>query len=113
MADERKGWSGFFGRMVAPVMERMNRLGLLQKLMVGIFVPIIVAFLVIGGMLFVSVGPFLSIKQVGSNSLKELGEASVKESQISLNRLGELIIQDKADSVAKQIEIYLELHPGL
>jgi HAMP domain-containing protein len=113
MADEQKGGSGFFGRMVAPVMERVNRLGLLQKLMVGIFVPILVAFLVIGGMLFVSVGPFVSIKQLGSNSLKELGAASVKESMISLNRLGELIIQDKADSVAKQIEIYLESHPGL
>jgi HAMP domain-containing protein len=113
MADELKGWSGSFGRMVAPVMERINGLGLLQKLIVGIFVPILGAFLVIGGMLFVSVGPFVSIKQLGSNSLKELGEASVKESMISLNRLGELIIQDKADGVAKQIEIYLESHPGL
>jgi HAMP domain-containing protein len=113
MADEQKGWSGFFGRMAAPVIERMNRLNIMQKLTVGIFVPILVAFLVIGGMLFVSVGPFVSFKQLGSASLKELGEASVKESIISLNRLGELIIQDKADGVAKQIEIYLEAHPGL
>ena len=94
-------------------MARMNGLGLLQKLMVGIFVPILVAFLVMGGMLFVSVGPFVSIKQLGSNSVRELGEASVKQSMISLNRLGELIIQEKADSVARQIEIYLESHPGL
>jgi HAMP domain-containing protein len=55
----------------------------------------------------------VSIKQLGSSSLKELGEASVKESMISLNRLGEVIIQERADSVAKQIEIYLESHPGL
>jgi HAMP domain-containing protein len=113
MADDQEGWSGFFARMAAPVMERMNRLGLLQKLMVGIFVPIVAAFLVIGGMLFVSVGPFVSIKQLGSDSLKDLGEASAKESMISLNRAGELIIQDKAESVARQIEIYLESHPGL
>ena len=113
MADEQKGWSGFFGRVAAPVIERMNRLDILQKLIVGIFVPILVAFLVIGGMLFVSVGPLVSFKQLGSNSLKELGEASVKESMILLNRLGELIIQDKAEGVAKQIEIYLESHPGL
>ncbi|MGD0232262.1 MAG: HAMP domain-containing protein [Syntrophorhabdales bacterium] len=113
MADEQQGWWSLFVRMAAPVMERMNKLGLLQKLMVGIFVPILVAFLVIGGMLFVTVGPFVSVKQLGSNSLKELGEASVKESTISLNRLGELIIQDKADSVAKQVDIYLESHPGL
>ncbi len=113
MAGEQKGWSGFVGRMMALVTERMNRMGLLQKLAVGIFVPILAAFLVIGGILFVSVGPFVSIKQLGSNSLKELGEASVKESVISLNRLGELIIQDKAEGVAKQIEIYLESHRDL
>jgi HAMP domain-containing protein len=113
MADERKRWAGYFARMAAPVMERMNKLGLLQRLMVGIFVPILVAFLVIGGMLFVSVGPFVSVKQLGSNSLRELGDASAKESLISLNRAGELIIQDKAESVARQIEIYLESHPGL
>jgi HAMP domain-containing protein len=59
------------------------------------------------------VGPFVSIKQLGSNGLKELGAASVKESMISLDRLGEIIIQDRADSVAKQIEIYMESHPGL
>ena len=57
MADEQKDWWGFLGRTAAPVMERMHGLGLLQKLMVGIFVPILAAFLVIGGMLFVSVGP--------------------------------------------------------
>ena len=113
MADEQKGWWGFLGRMVAPVMEKMHGLGLLQKLMVGIFVPILAAFLVIAGMLFVSVGPYVSIKQLGSDSLKDLGEASVKQSTVSVNRLGELIIQDKAESVAQQIEIYLESHPGL
>jgi len=97
----------------APVKERMNRLGLLQKLMLGIFVPILLAFLVIAGMLFVSAGPFVSIKQLGSNSLRELGAASVKESTLSLNRLGEQVIKEKAESVAKQIEIYLESRPGL
>ena len=91
----------------------MNKLGLQGKLMVGIFVPILVAFLIIGGMLFVSVGPFVSIRALGSNSLKELGSASVRESAASLNKLGEQIIQGKAESVAKQIEIYLESHPGL
>jgi HAMP domain-containing protein len=64
-------------------------------------------------MLFVSVGPLVSIAGLGSNSIKELGSASVRESTASLNKLGEKIIQEKAEGVAKQIEIYLESHPGL
>jgi HAMP domain-containing protein len=109
MADRQKGSL----EMEGPVKERMNRLGLLQKLMLGIFVPILIAFFVIAGMLFVSAGPFVSIKQLGSDSLKELGAAAVKESTISLNRLGEKVIREKADSVAKQVEIYLESRQGL
>jgi HAMP domain-containing protein len=113
MADKQKRWSGFFYRMMTPVRQRMNKMGFQERLMIGIFVPILIAFLVIGGMLFVSVGPFVSIRALGSNSLKELGSASVRESAASLNKLGEQIIQAKAESVAKQIEIYLESHPGL
>jgi HAMP domain-containing protein len=113
MKDKQKRWLGFFYRIMTPVRQRMNKLGLQEKLMVGIFVPILVAFLIIGGMIFVSVGPFVSIRAFGSDSLKELGSASVRESAASLNKLGEQIIQAKAESVAKQIEIYLESHPGL
>lgn len=113
MTDNQTRWLGFYYRITTPVRQRMNKLGLQEKLMVGIFVPILVAFLIIGGMLFVSVGPFVSVRALGSNSLKELGSASVRESAASLNRLGEQIIQGKAESVAKQIEIYLESHPGL
>lgn len=113
MIDKQKRWLGFFYRIITPVRQRMNTLELQRKLMIGIFVPILVAFLIIGGMLFVSVGPFVSISALGSNSLKELGSASVRESAASLNKLGEQIIQGKAESVAKQIGIYLESHPGL
>lgn len=97
--------------------EQVSKLGLLQKLMLGIFVPILLAFLIIGGMIFVSINlgkvQFLSIRDLGSNSLKELGAASVKESTASLNKLGEKVIQEKAEGVARQIEIYLESHPGM
>jgi len=113
MTDKQNRWLGFFYRIITPVKQRMNNLGLQEKLMVGIFVPILGAFLIIGGMLFVSVGPFVSIRALGSNSLKELGSASVRESAASLNKLGEQIIQGKAESVAKHIGIYLESHPGL
>jgi HAMP domain-containing protein len=113
MTDIQKHGLEFFERMMAPAMKRMNKLELHEKLMVGIFVPILVAFLIIGGMLFVSVGPLVSIRGLGSDSIKELGSASVRESTASLNKLGEKIIQEKAEGVARQIEIYLESHPGL
>jgi HAMP domain-containing protein len=113
MGEERKGWPGIFERLTMPVSQRMNRLGFQGKLLVGIFIPILFAFLIIGGLLFVSVGPFVSIRALGSNSLKELGSVSVRESAASLNKLGEKIIQEKAEGVAKQIEIYLEAHPDL
>ncbi|MGZ6207763.1 MAG: HAMP domain-containing protein [Syntrophales bacterium] len=113
MTGKQKHRLGFFYRITTPLRQRMNKLGLQEKLMIGIFVPILVAFLIIAGMLFVSVGPFVSIRALGSNSLKELGSASVSESAASLNKLGEQIIQAKAESVAKQIEIYLESHSGL
>ena len=80
--------------------------------MVGIFVPILVAFLIIGGMLFVKRGSSCQYQWPRVNSMKELGSASVRESTASLNKLGEKIIQEKAEGVAKQIEIYLESHPG-
>jgi HAMP domain-containing protein len=113
MMDKQKRKLGFFHRRMTPVRQRVNKLELQKKLMIGIFAPILVAFFIIGGMLFVSAGPFVSIRALGSNSLKELGSASVRESTASLNKLGEQIIQAKAESVAKQIEIYLESHPGL
>lgn len=112
MTDTKKGGHGFIDTITAPIAKRIEKLGLQGRLMVGIFVPTIIAFLIIGAMLFVSVGPFVSIRTLGHNSLKELGAASVREATASLNKLGEQIIREKAESVAKQIEIYLEAHPG-
>ncbi len=90
--------------------------GLLPRLILGIFVPVFLAFLIIGGMFFVSLNvgkvQFTSIRGLGLNSLKELGSATLKESTASLNKLGEKIIQQKAEDVAKQIEIYMGSHTG-
>ena len=57
----------------------MNRLGLKGTLLLGIFVPILIAFLIIAGLLFVNVGPLVSIRALGSNSLKELGDLPASE----------------------------------
>ncbi len=90
--------------------------GLLQRLVLGVLIPILLAFLVIAGMLFVSVNigslQFMSIRDLGVTSLNELGSATLKESTTSLNKLGEKIIQQKAQDVAKQIAIYMRAHPG-
>ena len=114
---EQMSSPGWLQRLILTFGEQVSKLGLLQKLMLGIFVPILLAFLIIGGMIFVSIHlgsvQFLSIRDLGSHSLKELGAASVKESTASLNRLGEKVIQEKAEGVARQIEIYLESHPGM
>ena len=57
-------------------------MGLLPKLIIGIFVPILLAFLIIGSMLFFSVTvgnvQFISIKDLGLDSLKELGAATLE-----------------------------------
>jgi HAMP domain-containing protein len=86
--------------------------GLLRRLILGIFVPILLAFLIIGIILFVSLNfgkvQFVSVRDLGANSLSELGAASLKESTAYLNKLGEKMIQEKAQDVAAQLEIYMK-----
>jgi HAMP domain-containing protein len=97
--------------------ENKGGMGLLPRLILGIFIPILLAFLIIGNILFLSVnfGPFQfkSIKDIGFGSLSELSAAAVKESTVSLNKLGERIIQEKAQDVARQIEIFVKSQPNI
>lgn len=90
-------------------------LGLLPRLILGVSIPILLAFLIIGNMLFFSanfgVFKLKSIKDIGYDSLKEVSQASLKESTAALNKLGEQIIRDKAESVAREIEIFLRTLP--
>lgn len=85
--------------------------GLLFRLIAGIFVPILLAFAFLGCVLFLNIDlggyKFLSIRGIWSQSMNELGAASLKESTASLNKLGEQIIQQKAEDVAREIEIAL------
>lgn len=85
--------------------------GLLFRLIAGIFVPILAAFFILGCVLFLNVNlgafQFSSIRGLWSNSMTELGAASLKESTSSLNKLGEEMIRQKAEDVAKELEIYL------
>jgi HAMP domain-containing protein len=97
-------------------MARKNTgIGLLPKLLFGVFIPILIVFFLIGVMIFYSLDlggtRLTSIKEIGSESLKELSATSLKESTISIDRLAEKIIQEKAVDVAAQIETYIRFNP--
>lgn len=95
--------------------KRKMGLGLLPKLLMGVMIPILIAFFITGVLIFYSwdLGSFrfTSIKDMGSETLKELTSTALRESKISLDRLGEKVIREKAMDVAKQMEIYIKLHP--
>jgi HAMP domain-containing protein len=92
-------------------------MGLLPKLLLGVFIPILIVFILSGIMIFYSVDlggtRLTSIKEIGSESLKELSTTSLKESTTSLDRLAEKIIQEKAVDVAAQIETYIRFNPKI
>ena len=100
-------------------MAKMKKsgIGLLPKLLLGIFIPILLAFLILWSFVFYSWDfrgtRFTSIKDIGSEVLKELSMISVNESKSSLNRLGEKVIKEKAIDVAKQIEIFFKSRPKI
>ncbi|MCX8117741.1 MAG: HAMP domain-containing protein [Desulfobacterota bacterium] len=91
------------------------RVGLFPKLLIGVFLPIILAFVLIGSLIFYSWDfgqfRFASIKDVGSESLKALSTTATQESKASLDKLGERMIREKAIDVAAQMEIYIKSRP--
>ncbi|OGP73906.1 MAG: hypothetical protein A2V86_03540 [Deltaproteobacteria bacterium RBG_16_49_23] len=95
--------------------KKRVRFGLLPKLLLGVFIPILVAFAIIGSLTFYSwvLGEyrFTSIKDIGYESLKELSVTSTNESKASLDRMGEKIIREKAIDVAAQMEIFIKSRP--
>jgi HAMP domain-containing protein len=86
--------------------------GLLFRLILGIFVPILLAFAFMACVLFLDINigkfHFPSIKGIWINSLNELGTASLQESTNSVNVLGEQIIRQQSEDVAKMLENYLK-----
>ena len=97
--------------------KKQRGIGLLPKLLIGVFIPIVLAFIIIGVMLFQNIKVaginINSLKGIGSSSLTELSKVSLEESKNSLDKLGEQIIKEKALDVATQIEIFLKLHPRM
>ena len=97
--------------------KRRKGLGLLPKLLLGIFVPILIVFFILWALIFYSFdfggNRVTGLKDIGAESLRELSTVSVKEAKSSLNRLGEKVIKEKAIDVAAQIEIFFKSHPKM
>jgi HAMP domain-containing protein len=97
--------------------KKQRGIGLLPKLLMGVFIPIVLAFVIIGIMLFFNWNAggikVNSLKGIGSDSLTELSKISLEESKSSLDKLGEQIIKEKALDVASQIEIFIRSHPRM
>jgi HAMP domain-containing protein len=100
---------------IKKVAKRKVGIGLLPKLLLGVLIPVILAFLVIWALIFFSIDfkgfQFTSLKDLGSKSLKELSAMTLAESKSSLNKLGENIIREKAIDVANQIEVFIRSRP--
>ena len=92
-------------------------MGLLTKLLLGVFIPMLIAFFILGSLVFYTwnFGPLrlTSVKDIGSESLRELSGTFSKESKSSLDKLGEKIIEEKAIDVAGQMEIFVRSHPKM
>jgi HAMP domain-containing protein len=97
--------------------KRKIGIGLLPKLLLGVLIPVVLAFLVIWALIFFSVDykgfRFTSLKDLGSESLKELSATTLRESKSSLNKLGEKIIREKAIDVAAQMEVFIKGRPKM
>jgi len=76
---------------------RRSGISLLTKLTIGILIPLVISFAVIG---------YIYMLQI-----EEVKSIAMEEGARSLNDLGERMIKEKALDVAKQIEIFVKSHP--
>jgi methyl-accepting chemotaxis protein len=76
---------------------RRRGISLLTKLTIGILIPLVISFVVIG---------YIYILQI-----EDIKSIITREGSRSLNDLGEKMVQQKALDVAKQMEIFIRSHP--
>lgn len=92
-------------------------MGLLTRLILGVFIPILIAFFLIWALIFYGLDlggiRMESLKNIGEKSLKDLSRISTDEAKMALNRLGEKMIKEKAIDVAAQMEIFIKSHPRM
>jgi HAMP domain-containing protein len=87
-------------------------LGMLPRLLIGVLVPIVIGFFILGSMIFYSwsVGPveMTSIRDMGSNSFTQVKTFFLLQSRISMGSLVEKNIEAKVANVAEQISVYVQ-----
>ena len=97
--------------------KKRRGLGLLPRLLLGIFIPVLIVFFILWTLIFYSWNlgghRITSVKDIGGESLKELSTVYLKESKSSLNRMAEKVIKQMAIDVAAQIEIFIKSHPKM
>ncbi len=91
--------------------------GLFTKLILGVFIPILIAFFLIWALIFYGLDfrgfHMESLKAIGEENLREISRVSSEEAKRALNRLGEKLIKEKAIDVAAQMEIFIKSHPKM
>ena len=100
------------------MVKKKRGLGLLPKLLMGVLIPILLAFIVIGSMVFYSwnVGGrpfFTSIKDNGSQKLTELKTFFLTEIRTYTGGLVEKMIKTKALDVVGQMEVVFRSNPKM
>lgn len=92
-------------------------MGVLTRLILGVFIPILIAFFLIWALIFYGLDfggiRMESLKDIGEKSLRDLSRISTDEAKMALNRLGEKMIKEKAIDVAAQMEIFIKSHPKM
>jgi two-component system, NarL family, sensor histidine kinase DegS len=84
----------------------------------SIFTKILVTFLGLAVVAMVIIGSMalVNIRNLGNHALEtseSLGETAIRESTAALNQLGEAAITQKAQDVARQVEMYLAAKPPM
>lgn len=87
-------------------------LGMLPRLLIGVLVPIVIGFFILGSMIFYSwnIGPLkmTSIRDMGSNSFTQVKTFFLLQSRTSMGSLVEKNIEAKVANVAEQISVYVQ-----
>lgn len=67
----------------------------------------------IASFLLVSLLPLMAVSYVALQALESMRATTTRESSAALAQLGEQAVQSQAQSVARQVDLYLEAHPAL
>lgn len=100
------------------MVKKKRGIGLLPRLLIGVLIPIVLAFIVMGSMVFYSwnVGGrpfFTSIKDNGSQKLTELKTFFLTETRTYTGGLVEKMIKTKALDVVGQMEVVFRSNPKM